>query len=226
MATDTGIGRVRFFDDFLGDTLNTNDWVATANGGGTAMSIIEAIPNGVAGSLVDTDNGDINNLLGADIWIPGTQGTIVFEARVKLVTSISQGVYVGFSDDNTETDEMPMSLDAGTFATQCTDGCGFLYDSDEGANWYVCSVKNGSDGTQTNSGVGPVIDTWQTLRMTIEANGDIRYYIDGKEITVAGAARSAAITTTAALSVGIGQLSSGTAAWLKVDYVYVSGGRQ
>ena len=224
MATDTGFGIVRFFDDFQGDTLDANYWVATANGGGTAPVHVSTV-NGVVVSTLDTGDGDLCSLLGPDVWTPATQGTIVFEARVLLSTSLTQGVFIGFHDNESETNVMPFDFNGGTYASTSSDGVGFLYDVEEGSDWYCVSVKADSDGAQTDSLVAPVLDTWQTFRITIELNGDIRYYINGKEITESGAARTTAITTTTALGVAIAHLSSGVAGVVKVDYVYVSGGR-
>jgi len=224
MTVDSGFGMVRLFDDFLGTTLDNEDWAANANGGGS-VEVVEALPGGVIGLYTDGGNGDINNLFGVDLWVPSIQGTIIFEARVKPVTSIAQGIFVGLSDDNATTTEIPMNLDSGTLTTAATDGVGFVYDSQEGSNWYACSVKNGTDGAQTDCGVGPTLNTYQTFRITVETDGNTRYYIDGKEVATSGAARSAAVTTTAPLCPAIANMGIATAAWVKVDYIFVTAGR-
>jgi hypothetical protein len=223
MASDSGFGIVRFFDDFLGDTLDTNNWTANNDGGGSA-AILEGIANGVCRLYTDGTNGDIQNLFGVDEWIPSTQGTVIFEARAKLVTSIVQGCFIGLTDQN-NADEVPIDLDTGTLTTTASNAVGFVYDSQEGGNWYCCSVKADSDGAQTNSGVPVVVDTYQTFRITIEADGLCKFYIDGKEITVSGAQRSAVVTAAVPLAAGIAQLASGTAGSVYVDYVLVTGGR-
>lgn len=223
MATDTSFGEVRFFDDFLGSTFNTFDWGVTANDGSDAAVIVEH-ENGIMEFNNSGTDGHIINMFGAEIWQPNVQGTIVFEARVKMVTSISQGLYIGLSGDN-DTDQCPADIDGGTLATDADDVVGFVYDSDEGTNWYIITSKSTADGTQTSCAVGPTLNTYQTFRIVVEANGDCRFFIDGDEITESGAARSTAITTTVQFCPAIAQLASGTAADVHVDYVMVKAGR-
>ena len=39
MATDTGFGMVRLFDDFLNDTLEVEEWNVASSGSSTAFAI-------------------------------------------------------------------------------------------------------------------------------------------------------------------------------------------
>ena len=222
MSTDTSFGEVRFFDDFTDDTVDT--FVYDIDTDRTAWAIGQAA-NGVI-TCAGTTNGDLEKIAGNCNWVAGTMGTIVFEARVQLDTSITQGCFIGLSDDNT-TDEIPIDLDGGTLSTTATDAVGFVYDSQEGTSWYCCSVKAGSDGAQTecDAEFDPVAETYQTFRIIVNLAGDVRYFINGKEITTSGAARSAAVTTTAVLCPHVDHLNSGTASGLTMDYLYVSGGR-
>lgn len=220
MATDTSFGEVRLFDDFIGDTLDTNLWAVQSDG--TAFAIAEE-EDGVI-TCSGTTNGHIQSIFGAEIWQPDVMGTIVFEARVRLNTSITQGVFVGLTDEN-DVDEMPADLDTGTLTTTAVDVVGFVYDSQEGTNWYIVSSKAGSDGAQTSAGVGPTAATWQTFRIVVESNGDCRFFINGDEVTTSGAARSAAITATIQFAPCVAQLCSGTASGVSADYIYMSGGR-
>ena len=221
-STDTGFGKVRFFDDFTDDTLDTFKWTVNGDGGST-ITIIEA-PNGEMRLTTDGTNGDIQNLFGAEIWKPSVSGTVVFEARVGLLTSITQGVFVGLSDDN-DADEVPIDLDTGSLTTTAADAVGFVYDSQENGNWHICSVKADADGAQTDTGVAVTLGVYQTLRIVVETNGNCRFFIDGKEVTASGAARSAAITTTTQYCAAIAQLASGTASTVAIDYVFCEGGR-
>jgi len=225
MATDTGFGDVRFFEDFLGDALNTLFWIENHDTSGT-VAPVEAVANGNLQIYTDGTDGDIQNLFGVDQFIPATQGTIIFECRAKMVTSISQGVFIGLTDQN-DADEVPIDNDDGTLTTTASDAVGFVYDSGEGTHWACCSVKADADGTQTDCEAtdDPVLNTYQTFRITVESNGDTRYFINGKEVTVSGAARTAAITTTDPLAACVAQLANGTAGSVYVDYIYVSAGR-
>ncbi len=218
---DTAFGEVRFFDDFLDDTIDT--FVYDIDTDRTAWAIATSAAGGAI-TCAGTTNGDVEKIAGACNWRPSTMGTIVFEARVKLDTSVTQGCFIGLSDDNT-TDEVPINLDTGTYTTTATDAVGFVYDSQEGTNWYIGSVAANVDGTQTATGVVPTADVYQTLRSVLESNGNARFFIDGKEITVSGAARSACVTSTVYLCPIAAHLNSGTASGLTMDYWYVSGGR-
>ena len=221
MATDTGMGVVRFFDDFLGDALDTFNW--TLREDSTGSGIVEA-ENGVYKLLGDGSDGDIQAIQGAEIWQPDPAGTTVFEARCKFETSVTAGAFIGLSDEN-DADEIPADINGGSLGTTAEDVVGFVYDSDEGANWYIITSKATADGAQTDTLVAPTISVYQTFRITVDSSGDCRFFIDGKEITVSGAARKAAITTSIQYCPVVAQLDSGTAADIHVDYVYVSAGR-
>ncbi len=223
MATDTGLGEVRFFDDFLGDAIDTYMWTANTDGGGTA-AILEA-ENGVMQLYNAGNDGQIESIFGAELWQPNTAGTIVFEARVRLGTSILTGCFIGLSGDN-DTDQMPADIDGGTtLATDADDVVGFVYDSDKGSDWYIVTSKSTADGTLTDTTIGPTLATYQTFRIVVESTGDCRFFIDGDEITASGAARTAAITTTVQFCPCVGRLCSGTAGTVQIDYAYMSAGR-
>lgn len=221
-SNDTGFGEVRLFDDFLGDALNTNLWTLKETSSGSGIVETE---NGVYFLYADSTPNDIQMLSGAEIWQPDTAGDTVFEARVKMVTGVTQGCFIGMGDDN-DTKVMPIDLDTGSLTTTATSGVGFVFDSQESTTqWYTCSVKAGADGAQTGCGIGPTINVYQTFRITINSDGDCRFFIDGKEITVAGAARAAAITTSTQHCPVISQLDSGTAGDIYIDYIMVRAGR-
>lgn len=217
MATDTTRGEVCMFDDFIGDTIDTFLWTANADGGG-GSSIVEAA-GGVHVFASDGTNGDIQNLFGAEIW-RADNGGIVFEARVKLVTSLTQGMFIGLSDDN-DADEVPIDIDAGTLTTTATDAVGFVYDSQETGNWYAVGVKNGVDTAQTDCLVGPTVATYQTFVIHVNPAGRAVFSIDGKQV----AAMDSCVTATVALCPAFAQLASGTAADAHLDYVKMLGGR-
>lgn len=224
MATDTGLGEVRLFEDFLDDTINAWMWTVNTDGGGTAAITTET-ENGVFQLYNAGNDGQIESIFGAEIWQPSVQGTIVFEARVQMQTSILTGCYIGLSGDN-DTDQMPADIDGGTtLATDADDVCGFVYDSDKGSNWYIITSKATANGALTSCAVGPTLNTYQTFRIVVETTGDCRFFIDGDEITTSGAARKAAITTTVQFCPCVGRLCLGTAGIVAVDYIYLSAGR-
>jgi len=219
MANDSGFGKVRYFEDFLDDTLNTFATTENHDSGGT-VTIKSEVAGGVLSIYSDGTNGDIQNAFGANNWTPSTMGTIVFESRVKLDT-LSQGCFVGLSDDNAS-DEIPIDYDDGTLTTTATDAVGFVFDSGKSSSyWYMVGVKAGVDQGPTACAVPPVITVWQTLRVVVEKSGAATFYIDGKyQGTLA-----TALTASTVLCWALAQKANGTAATLDSDYVFVEGAR-
>lgn len=134
---------------------------------------------------------------------------------------------MGITDDNA-TDEIPITLNGGTLSANATNAAGFIFSSDESSSyWYCVSVKAGTLGSQTACALsdGPVADTYQTFRIECNALGDLRYFIDGREVQTSGAARTAAIATTTIVCPSVAQLANGTAGYVYVDYLYMEGPR-
>lgn len=224
MPTDTAKGLVRFWDDFIGDTLDTFLWTANADTGGTA-TIIEA-PGGELRLTTDGTNGDIQSIFGPEIFQADDGGPLVFEARVRLVTSATQGVFIGLTDDN-DADEVPIDLDTGTLTTTATDAVGFVYDSQETpAVWYAVGVKADADTAQTTCRVNglpqrPTVGTYQTFRIQVTPEGHARFFINEAECAYI----QNCVTPTVSLCPAVAQLASGTAATVSVDYVGVEAAR-
>jgi len=221
MATDTGFGKVKFFDDFLGDTINLDLYIVNTDTGGTAAAVSEAA-NGVVRMTTDGTDGDIQNLFGAENWKVSTQGFLIFETRVALQTSLAQGVYIGLTDDN-DADEVPINDDGGTLTTTASDAVGFVYDSAGSDLWDMVSVKGDADGAQTsvNAAFAPRLDTFQTFRIVLNSDGDADFFIDGNFVGT----RENAVTASVLLAPAVAQLANGTAASVDIDYLYLCAGR-
>jgi len=215
-----GFGKVRFFDDFVGDTLATDNWVGNADAGGSTA--INEQENGVVRLANDGTDNDINSIFTAEIWQPNVMGTLVFEARVKLNTSAAIDVFIGLTDDN-DADEMPILRESAALTTAASDAVGFTLDGATHLQWYADSVKADADGTTEALGTdtAPTVDTWQVFRIVVESNGDAYFFIDGKQVHKI----EEAITTTVQLSACVAAQALGTAANVDVDYVFVEGGR-
>ena len=220
MPTDTAKGLVHFFDDFLVDTLDTFKWTANSDTGGTA-TVIEA-PGGELRLTTDGTDGDIQNAFGPEIFQADDGGPVVFHCRARLVTSLSQGVFLGLSDDN-DADEVPIDLDGGTLTTTATDAVGFVYDSGEDGKWYCVGVKGGTDTAQTavNAKFNPVAGTYQTFRIQLNSAGTATFFINEEQV----AQLENAVTATVSLCPALAQLANGTAATVSIDYVEVTSAR-
>ena len=223
MATDTGFGRVRFLDDFLGDTLNTFNWTIDDITSGTNFAINVQV-NGVARGTAGTAAGQGVLLHGELTWQADDGGPLVFETRFKPVTSLSTLYFVGFTDE--KTGEMPMNYNGGTFTTTASDAAGFYYAGAEtAATWRCGGVAGDTDSTQTAAAAefNPVLATYQTFRVVIDEGGAGSFYIDG-DLVVENV--SGCLTTSTSVMPCLGVFKDGTSAGIMdADYVYVSKGR-
>lgn len=223
MSTDTSFGRVRFFDDFLDDTLDDNAWTIDDITGGTNFVIAEAV-NGTAVGVAHTSAGQGVLLHGTLDWEANDGGPLIFETRVKLGTTLSSLIFVGFTD--AKTGEMPMNYNGGTFTSTASDAAGFYYAGGEtAATWRCGGVAGDVDSTQTaaSSDLNPVADTYQTFRVVVNEGGYGSFYINGEIVVenVAGCL-TAGTAVMPCLQVCMDAVASGT---LTADYVYVSKGR-
>ena len=162
MATDTNKGKVRFFDDFLGDTINLDLYTTNSDTGGTAFAV-SIQRNGVIRGGVDTTDNDITNLFGEVQWRPDQSGPLTLEIRATLITSLADGeTYIGFSDATT--DENPVTLSTADVETSNADNAaGFAYTGAGTVDWKAVSSNATADGTVTRCNVGgattPVVGT-------------------------------------------------------------------
>jgi len=225
MATDTSFGKVRSFDDFNRKAIDTtNLYTSNTDGGGTAFAI-QTLANGVVRGTVDTDDNDITNLFGVVIYRPSAGGPLIFESRVKAVTSVADGeTYIGLTDE--VTDENPITLSTADVQTSgATNAAGFAYTGAGTANWKAVAVKGDADATPVACSKGgattPVVGTYQTLRAVLNEDGDADYYING----IWQARIDNAVTAATLLCDAWAVQSGGTARSLDVDYKLVECGR-
>ena len=225
MATDTGFGMCRIFDDFLGDTFSSDMWTVAEDGGAAgAVFVINTQVNGVIrGTVTNNTSTDIEVIYGAVNWEADDAGPLTFECRIKPITSLSQLIFVGLSDEGKA--ERPIDYNGGTQTTTATDAVGFYYAGGvSSATWRCGGVKNGSDSTHTaaSSVYDPVLTTYQTFRVVVAVDGSASFYIDGNIIVENVAS---CVTASTSLCPIIAITDDGAAASLDVDYIYVSKGR-
>src|SRR3990172_4681177 len=162
-------GGIVLFDDFLGDTLNTNTWVATEVATGVAWAISSTAGDPVAahGGWVacETDNVDAasEELASMAATTVGNfrpdragNGLLVFEARVSIPTALTNRYYnVGLTDDETEGVTLAFSIATATWTTTATDAALWVFSSaaTDNDNWLGQTVDSNSDGTHIASTV-------------------------------------------------------------------------
>ena len=224
MPADTPKGKIHFYDDFLGDTINL-DLYAVNGDDGTAGAIVVA-HNGVFRMTGDGTDTDIENIYGPAQWRSDAGGPLTLEIRATLVTSLADGeTFIGISD--AAADEEPFSVStADALTSTSSDGAGFCYTGGGTADWKAVSTNADADGTVTRCNRGgattPVLGTWQTFKLVVNVDGDVDFYIDGilhytEELGVAPATLH---------NFFVSMVDGGTVRSMDIDYIEVWAGRR
>lgn len=243
MPVGPSVGDRVLFDDFDGDTLNTFLWTGTASTGGTVEipATITATDISCAVLTTDATNGDAAQLASGGTTAAGQwrvqDGTLTFEARVNLDVVTTVGLFIGFSDTNTETDIIPMTLSGTTFTTTATTAIGFLFDTDAtNDDWHAMWVDDDTDASATIAqlrfnNVAPVAATFYTYRLELHdrgaGNGALaNFTIINNNGVGYSKTFNTSIDRDALLVPYIGHENhTATAHVTRVDYVKVTGGR-
>ena len=221
------IGRkVTLFDDFLGDVLE-DGWSAAE--GNDAQAIIATI-NSQVGGWVRMTTGDTATLsesgqaLTHGLNWKAASGNLVFEARVKPVSSVADVAYfIGFHDSLATTAlEEPVTLSTTTFTATADDAIGFVYDTAATTDvFYAIGVK-ATTKTAATALAAPVADTVVTLRIEVDTAGTAKFYVNG----ALGATIANAVTTTVALTPIVSAMArTTTSKSIDVDYILVQSDR-
>lgn len=228
------------YDDFLQSAVANEDWVskwlAFAGATATTAAIVLApegkldLVSGTNGTAGVTDCACMSSVAltsGQAVSL----GKTVFEARVSASHITGATICVGLSDKivSDSAEAVLHTVKTATIADDgltVTDALSFCQDSEAtlATTWY-CTSENGgtiaytSAAASCSSGTLIVADTYQVLRIEVDATGDARYYIDGTLVFT----ETTAVATTAVLVPYIAVTAEdGTpvATTLSVDYIY------
>lgn len=220
------------FDDFLQQTLTEADtpWVLNSGSNGTAVDpAINAqeggvlrLTSGVAGTGVAADGSQVV----CSVPMQADSGGLVFETRLHVNTAVTTvQVVAGFTDVTTL--ELPAAVGAeDAITTNLSDGCVFVYDTDSVADqWFAVGVDSDTDATGNGAtGIAPVADVYQTLRIEIDADGAVaRFYINGalvKSLTAAAVSPNVNLFATVVVN-----STTTTSRTVDVDYIYAGHNR-
>lgn len=223
MATDTGFGMVRFFDDFLDDTLHVAPWTAASANSGTAFAINVQVNGVVRGTVTNNSSNDLSVLYGSANYQADDGGPLIFEARCAIITSLSQLIFIGLSDDAAT--ERPMDYNGSSLTTTAADAAGFYYAGGETSpTWRYGGTASNVDSTQTAapSRLNPVLSTWQTFRVVVSADGYGSFYLNGELLKERV---SGCLTVGTSVRPYLAITDDGAAGSLDCDYVFVQKGR-
>lgn len=185
---------VGWWDDFLGDTLNTT-YAADLSTGATAA--IEAAARGtVRISTSTTDENHATLALGLHFTV--SNGPTIFEARVTNVSAAtSRSVEIGLSDALSETLGEAFSSHDATLVDVATDAAVFAINAEESVTaWKAISVNAGGTPAGTSSGVTAAAGTFDVLRIEIDAAGNASFFVNDTFV----ATHALAVATTALLT--------------------------
>lgn len=211
--------KVFLFEDFLGDTLNTDLWAEKVDAGGNANAIVAGAANGVVALATNATDNDLNAMYGAANWYGQQNCTIECRLKVNAITEV--GVCFGFTNAEPATDNHLVHMIASgttvTDGTNVTDAATFAFDTD-GSNdkWYLCTSKATSTVGGAATALAPEANTYEVLKIMIDSSGNCHFFRNG----VALGTRAAAITATVALAPYFAvKNNNNTARLLTVDYV-------
>lgn len=231
-------GAITLFEDFNRIAANVagfdtayEEWNITA--GGTAGAA--AVASGSLGGVLTLDSGTDDNahaiVEGANIGWKANQGGLVFEARVRLNSSIAAvAVCMGLVDAGTYT-TTPWALATTTLSDHAdvADGVGFLYDTDattdtvRAVSTAAGTVGTLAAGTMIDTSYVPTVDVFDLYTIRVDAGGAAHFYIND----IYKGSIPAALTVTTALEpfVTVGCRTGGAAKTIGVDYILTSAKR-
>jgi len=225
------------FDDFTYAAIDTtNNWIAFKGTTGAAgLAAVVTAPEGkinmTNGAAGDTqDKTVLSGILVAKGSLVSL-GPTVFETRVAFsaITGCSWGFGLGDVLANA-TEVANYTVNSGTVADAAgiTNAVSFVFDTDAtAALWQACSTNAGTVGNaaveETLVDV-PVVDTYQVLRLEVDAAGNASFYING----ILRLTRALAVATTSLLIPyvwGDSAVDAQTACTVSLDYIKFQGTR-
>lgn len=182
-----------FQDDFTGDTLATDSWLATVDGAGTSV-----ISGATSYNLITTDTGATDKVeVATGLFALASKNPSV-EARAYMGDVLHTTMFIGLTDARFEgANTLSFALSGASLTSTATDAVGFLWDSAQTAATVKCvSVKNNVDGTVINSGIALTNAVFKTFRVDVDSLGNATFWIDGASVC----SQSLAVTVTAPLA--------------------------
>lgn len=222
-----GPNTVALYDDFL-TGLNTGTWKLT-EGTDSATSTAAILAGGIGGVLRLT-TGDAGSGIAADgnqlsqnhlMW-QASNGSLVFETRVKMSAITTCYAFIGFTDQVASLEAPIISAgSANTITTNASDAVGFMFDTrmtDD--NWWLTGVKGDTDATHQDTTYAPVAGTYETFRIEVTADGDAVFYRNGLQV---GTRMDDAITAATDLSpvILVSKISVTASMTMDIDYIHV-----
>lgn len=247
---ESGQGKIRLWNDFCGPEIPVATAVAYGTSAGGCNYYLGDYA--VRGEIEVTDSGVVAlgvssgavRLTGTNVDNKGLalttdlvfsvplNGTLIVEARIQLQALTARNIFVGFCGTLAD-DVLPPLVDSNstTHTLTATDLVGLNFNSIyTGTQLFWHTVHNGGTvagptaTSATLTSVAPVAGEWQVLRVEIDTNGTVEYWIDGNKL--ATIKNAATVTATDMLAVIVGCWGTTTTITdVDVDYLLVNANR-
>ena len=241
-VTDERTLRFEVFDDFLSAAINTglgvDNWIVFEGGDSdaTAAATVAGTPEGQilmgSGGVGVADDKTVLSLILITKGSLVSLGMTVFECRVSFdqITGTSWGF--GLGDVLANATEIPnFKVNSGTVTDDggVTNGIAIMFSTDATATTLFQAVSTngntiGNSGNEETLTDGPTANTFDVLRIEVDADGDARFYING----VLRLSRATAVATNSLLIPYIWGDSgddADVATDLTIDYIKFQGAR-
>ena len=241
-VTDERTLRFEVFDDFLSAAINTglgvDNWIVFEGGDSdaTAAATVAGTPEGQilmgSGGVGVADDKTVLSLILITKGSLVSLGMTVFECRVSFdqITGTSWGF--GLGDVLANATEIPnFKVNSGTVTDDggVTNGIAIMFSTDATATTLFQAVSTngntiGNSGNEETLTDGPTANTFDVLRIEVDADGDARFYING----VLRLSRTTAVATNSLLIPYIWGDSGDDAdipTDLTIDYIKFQGAR-
>lgn len=202
------VAPVAFYDDFLGNALDTFKWGARDTAGG-AEAVVADAPNGVMGLALDaTSEIQLAGIDWADQRTLVLNQGLIFEARFRLSVLPTGAVIVVVGlegDHNAAVDTVAESM---WFRA---DGNGVItVENDDTAN----------ETTKVATGVTLTTADWVVARIDCTDIADVKFYINGERVAATTTFNMSTVPTLALQPVArVSKGAATTVGTLQVDYV-------
>ncbi len=242
-------GAIRLCNDFTAEELNTAPQVhhAASQGGlwnmgqgftvkgdalNDAQALITSVVDGINGQVTFTSanvaDGDAIYCTTETCFKPSVSAPMAVECRLEMAALTARRVFVGFTGTMADAQSDICTGATSTITLTESNLVGFLYDVGltTDVEWHLVhnggSVTGVTDGLLLNSGVTPVINTMDLLRVEVDNNGTARWYINEVLLkTLDGA-----ISSTAVFAGCVGAIATAaTSATVTVDFLAVEANR-
>ena len=246
----SGPAKIRLWNDFCGPEIPVANAVAYGTTAGGCNYYLGDYS--VKGDLADTDAGIVAlavpsgavRVTGTDednkgvalvselVFSVPLNGTLIVEARIQLQALTARNIFVGFTGTMADDLVAPVRDSNGTTHTlTATDVIGLNFNSIyTGTQLFWHTIHNGGTLTgatatsDTLTSVAPVAGEWQVLRVEIDRDGTVEYWIDGTKL--ATIKNAATVTSTDMLGAIVGSFATAsTATDVDVDYMLVNANR-